>query len=174
MHQSKDLIELYPIELQTKSISEPRPAKWPSDDEKLTSWRHRKAPRCARRGRPEVVQLSRCMVWKVKHTCAWPSTDTWPRSSAPRVSQWPAPVTLCFSHRCEWTLRLLTLGRAAGALMSLDLQNKAEGRGEISLGRNRRRHRDGDLNQRRWAPIASKRLNRNPYMGMPPYIGEAC
>ena len=57
MRQSKDLVELDPIELQTKSISEPGPAKWPSDDEKMTSWRHRKAPRCARRGRPEVVQL---------------------------------------------------------------------------------------------------------------------
>ena len=49
MHQSKDLIELDPIELQTNSISEPGPAKWPSQDEKKTPWRHRKAPRCARR-----------------------------------------------------------------------------------------------------------------------------
>ena len=57
MHQSKDLIELDPIELQTNSISEPGPAKWPSQDGKVTPWRHRKAPRCARRGRPPVVQL---------------------------------------------------------------------------------------------------------------------
>ena len=33
MHQSKDLIELDPIELQTNSISELGPAKWPSQDE---------------------------------------------------------------------------------------------------------------------------------------------
>ena len=41
--------ELDPTELQTKSISERGPAKWPSKDEKNASWRHRKAPRCARR-----------------------------------------------------------------------------------------------------------------------------
>ena len=58
-YQSTDLIELYPTELSIKSISERGPAKWPSDDEKMMSWRHRKAPRCARRGRPVVVQLGR-------------------------------------------------------------------------------------------------------------------
>ena len=57
MHQSRDLIELDPIELQTNSSSEHGPAKWPSQDEKRTHWRQRKAPRCARRGRPPVVQL---------------------------------------------------------------------------------------------------------------------
>ena len=57
MRHWTDLIELDPIELQTKSISEAGPAKWPSEDEKMTSKRHRKAPRCARRGRPVVVQL---------------------------------------------------------------------------------------------------------------------
>ena len=56
MHHWTELIELDPIELQTKSISECGPAKWPSEDEKNASWRHRKAPRCARRGRPTVVR----------------------------------------------------------------------------------------------------------------------
>ena len=56
MHHWTDLMEIDPMELQTKSISEPGHAKWPSEDEKMTPWRHREAPRCARRGRPEVVQ----------------------------------------------------------------------------------------------------------------------
>ena len=56
MHHWTELIELDPIELQTKSISECGPAKRPSEDEKNASWRHRKAPRCARRGRPAVVR----------------------------------------------------------------------------------------------------------------------
>ena len=62
MHQSKDLIELDSIELQTNPISEPGPAKWPSQDEKMTPWRHRKAPCCARRGQTPArssVQLGR-------------------------------------------------------------------------------------------------------------------
>ena len=56
MRQSKDLVELDPIELQTKSISEPGPSKWLPEDEKMAPSRHRKAPRCARRGRPKVVE----------------------------------------------------------------------------------------------------------------------
>ena len=39
MHHWTELIELDPIELQTKSISECGPAKWPSEDEKNASCR---------------------------------------------------------------------------------------------------------------------------------------
>ena len=74
MRQWRDLIELYPTELSIKSISEPGPAKWPSDDEILTSWRHRKAPRCARRGRPKVVQLGQRVLQTVSK-CVYKHTE---------------------------------------------------------------------------------------------------
>ena len=37
MHQSKDLIELDPIDLQTNSISETGPAKWQTKNDALAS-----------------------------------------------------------------------------------------------------------------------------------------
>ena len=70
MRQWNDLIEPDPTELAIKSISEPGPAKWPPEDEKMTSKRHRKAPRCARRGRPEVVRLGQGVL-KMVSKCVY-------------------------------------------------------------------------------------------------------
>ena len=74
MHHWKDLIKPDPTELSIKSISERGPAKWPSEDEKMTSWRHRKALRCARRGRPKVVQLGQRVLQTVSK-CAYKHTE---------------------------------------------------------------------------------------------------